>query len=419
MSVRCLKCRRPVEPRRRRDGSAPPDCRCTGDVRREVRVYAGRDPATGEKRQISRVVVGSKAAAKRLERLLLEEAAEAKALSTRGSVGHLMEAWLQGMDRMVRAGHRSPRTVQVYRGYVRKRVLPALGAVPLEELTARHLDAFYAALEDDGLSPATIRQVHAIMSAALKQARKWGWVPSNRAEDASPPGLGTRVSAAPTPEQVRALLAKAEESNPELAALLFLAATTGARRGELCGLRWSAVDLDGRALLIDRAVVDLSTEGLSEKGTKTNRARRIALDGASLAVLHRQWDRRVAAAQEAGAALAADPYVFSQAVDGSAPYRPNRVTQAFRKLRDDLGLGVSMHGLRHFMATQAIRAGTDIRTVSGRLGHAQTSTTLNVYAHLVESSDRELADRMGELLAPPGDDVGSGPGVAGGDASRA
>ena len=393
MAIRCLKCRLPVLDKKRRDDPRKM-CACTGDQRREVRVYLGRDPATGAKRYASRTVKGSKAEARRVERKMLEEERPA----SKGTVGHLLGSWLEVMDRLVRSGHRSPRTVQVYRGYVRKSIAPALGAVPLDELTATHLDDYYAGLEHD-LKPATIRQHHAILSAALKQGRKWGWC-ANVAEDATPPGLGHRVAVAPTPEQVRALLAECERRKlHELAALLFTAATTGARRGELCGLRWSAVDLEAGVVVIDRSVIDMSTAGLQFKGTKTNRARRVALDPATTAVLRRQWERRRSTAEEAGTALPADPYVFSQAVDGSAPYRPNRVTKAFAKLRSDLGLTVTMHSLRHFMATEAIRAGTDIKTVSGRLGHAQASTTLNIYAHLIESADRELAGHMGALVS--------------------
>ena len=84
---------------------------------------------------------------------------------------------------------------------------------------------------------------------------------------------------------------------------------------------------------------------------------------------------------------------------GLDPWRPGYATLAFGRLRDELGLeGVRLHDLRHFNATNLLANGTDIRTVSGRLGHADASTTLNIYAHFVERADQEAASLVGSLL---------------------
>src|SRR5207237_5567920 len=85
----------------------------------------------------------------------------------------------------------------------------------------------------------------------------------------------------------------------------------------------------------------------------------------------------------------------------AAPRRPNLATYVFRRIRHDVGLDTArLHDLRHFVATQLIGAGHDIRTVSGRLGHAQTSTTLNTYAAFLGARDQEAANQLGALLAP-------------------
>jgi integrase len=98
--------------------------------------------------------------------------------------------------------------------------------------------------------------------------------------------------------------------------------------------------------------------------------------------------------------------VFSDSPDGAAPWRPNRVTLAFRRLSDGLGInGVRLHDLRHFAATQLLAAGVPVKTVATRLGHANASTTLNVYAHHLESSDVEAAQVLGGLI----DDPSNGP----------
>jgi len=96
-----------------------------------------------------------------------------------------------------------------------------------------------------------------------------------------------------------------------------------------------------------------------------------------------------------------DAFVLSPAPDGSVPLRPNLATDVFRRIRHDVGLDTArLHDLRHFVATQLIGAGHDIRTVSGRLGHAQTSTTLNTYAAFLNARDREAANQLAALLEP-------------------
>ena len=94
-----------------------------------------------------------------------------------------------------------------------------------------------------------------------------------------------------------------------------------------------------------------------------------------------------------------DAFVFSAAPDGSAPLHPDTVTSGFQRLCRRLGLnGVRLHDLRHLHATQLLAAGVPVRTVSGRLGHANAATTLNVYAHFLDASDRQAAEVIGGLL---------------------
>jgi integrase len=98
--------------------------------------------------------------------------------------------------------------------------------------------------------------------------------------------------------------------------------------------------------------------------------------------------------------LADDPYLFSLDPDCYRPWAPDRVTKMFVSLRDRIGLKrLRLHDLRHFAATRLLAAGVPIRTVSGRLGHANAATTLGVYAHFVEASDQVAADVMGQLLS--------------------
>ncbi len=181
-----------------------------------------------------------------------------------------------------------------------------------------------------------------------------------------------------------------------------LAALTGMRRGELCALRWSDVDLDLGVLEVSRSVV-VVPGGVAEKTTKTDRSRRVALDEVGVALLEAHRVRVEAWARDAGADLADGAYVFSPDVDGSKSYRPDNVTSFFMRVRDELGFkSVRLHDLRHFTATQLIGAGVDVRTVAGRLGHSDPSLTLRVYSHVIEERDRAAAAVIGRVLGTRG-----------------
>lgn len=162
---------------------------------------------------------------------------------------------------------------------------------PGGEAAPAELDRFYRRLLAVGgprgpYAPATIRRVHGLMRRAMTQGVRWGWVSHNPAIDASPPRVPLRAMKPPSPEQVISLFRLAQESDPDLATFIVLAASSGASRGELVALRWWDLDLDHGTLTIERGVVLVNGE-LIEQGTKTHQSRRITLDEATLASLLR------------------------------------------------------------------------------------------------------------------------------------
>jgi len=178
-----------------------------------------------------------------------------------------------------------------------------------------------------------------------------------------------------------------------------VSATTGARRGELCGLRWRSADLVDATVTISRAIVEGERGALVEKDTKTHSARRIALDPQTAEELSTHRSRCAERALACGASLGEDAYVFSRSPDGTKPLVPTDVTNGFIRVRRQVGLDhVRLHDLRHFAATRLLAAGVPVRTVSGRLGHANAATTLGVYAHFLEASDRDAANTLGAVL---------------------
>ncbi len=138
------------------------------------------------------------------------------------------------------------------------------------------------------------------------------------------------------------------------------------------------------------------------KSTKTGRCHTVALTTASAAAAlaeRRGTATRVAEASQQE--LGRDEFVFSSDPLGRVPWRPSLATRRWARLREEVGIGrVRVHDLRHFVATELLTAGIDVRTVSNRLGHARTSTTLDVYWAFVPARDHEAADHLDSLLVP-------------------
>lgn len=369
----------------------------------ELRAYSGRDPITHRAVYATRTFRGGKREADEALARFVTEVGGGGHAAQDTTVGDLIREWFE-----LAKPELSPATVRGYERSIRAYILPTLGGLPLAKLRPAQLDRLYAKLrtgggEDGGpLSTATVRQVHAIIRRALQQGVRWGWLAANPAALATPPRVHPSQIEAPDPEAVIALIEAAKADDPDFGCFIYLAASTGARRGELCGLHWGAIDLEARTVTIARSVVEGVGNAIIEKDTKTHSVRRIALDETAEALLLEHRQRCLARAEDCGVDLPGNAYVFSGEPDGSRPWVPNEVTKVFIRLRNQAGLGsVRLHDLRHFSATRLLAAGVPVRTVSGRLGHRNASTTLTVYAHFVESSDRDAADKLGALLQRP------------------
>lgn len=371
-----------------------------------LRVYAGRRPGSNTPIQITKTITardknpkpgaGSRLADTELAKMATEVAKGNTATGTE-TVGDLITQWLEHCENL----GRSPTTIRKYRSIAETVVRPALGKVKLSKLTARDLDKLYATLKEKGNKPATVRRVHALIGAALHQAERWGYVDRNVARRASPPSVHAAQIEAPSPEDVQAMLVAAEKIEPTLAVFLFVAALTGARRGELCALRWTDVDFDAGTITIARSVYETPGGGWGEKGTKTHQARTIGIDDVGLEVLRRHRAAVDGLAAQLELELLPDGFVFSRSPVGAEPIRPDVVTKFTTRVAKTAGVETHLHALRHFSATQGIAAGFDPVTVGARLGHADPSITLRVYSHVLEQGDRELAAALGKTLALP------------------
>lgn len=361
------------------------------DTTWRISVELPNDPSTRKRRQATRTIRGTRKDAEvALDRLKIE-VGQGQHLGFDCTLAETIEAWMM----VVELGHTARRD---YRSAIDKHIVPRIGSLKVERLRAAHLDRFYSDLKKTGLGPARIRRVHNILSAALTQAVRWEWIARNPARDATPPEVRRTAVTAPTVDQVRAIIEKADG---ELVTWLRLDASLGARRGEICGLRWCDIDLEQREIRLPEAIVDGGPGiGIVRKPTKTGIVRVVAIDDGTTRALHQHRRMVLERALASGVSIPDDGYVFSRDVAGLTPWRPDSVTKQFGRICKALGYdtAITLRTLRHFVATQMLAAGVDPRTVAGRLGHAKPSTTLDIYAAFLPARDRGAADALGELL---------------------
>jgi integrase len=361
-----------------------------------VHVYLGADARTGKQRYLTRTVRGTKRDAEKVRAELVTQAVGGKFGETAaGTVADITERWLEHVEPDI-----SPATASAYRVYLRNWIVPRLGERKVDRLRPADLDRFYASVRKH-LSAASVLKVHSILRAALGQAVRWQMITDNPATHATPPRVTRPPVQAPTPDDVARLLAAAHAEDPEFALYLRLAAVTGARRGELCALRWDDLDLEDGQVVVARSLT-VGDKGLIEKRTKTDRVRRLALDDVTVAALREQQRFAGERARACDVDLSPKAYVFARDPEGKEPWRPDSgATGRFMRLRDQLGFkGIRLHDLRHYVATHLLEAGVPVRAVSERLGHANATTTLGIYAHAVPATDQRSADLLGDLLAP-------------------
>ena len=345
-------------------------------------------------KQVQQTFRGTKTAARKVLKKL--DAPPPLSLSSDARIfGDLLDEWMA----FQKSRRRAPKTLDEARREIDTRIRPRLGDIPVSDLTAQDLDSAYSAWQAEGLADSTVHRHAAVISSALSQGVKWGWLDDSPARKATAPSAApARELVTPTPAQVAKLIKAAESDDPIMAAAIALAFVTGARRGELCALRWSDVDLETGSVRIEKSLSQVG-ERLTVKTTKTGRGRTVAMDDRSLALLrhHRKWQEDLA--HRALSPLVDDPYVLSDNANGARPLSPSKVTDRFTALRVVAKVrGVRFHDLRHASVSEQLAAGVDPATVSARAGHASTRMTLDRYAHALPGRGQAAAAVMGALL---------------------
>jgi integrase len=364
----------------------------------ELIVEAGRDPVTGKRRQASRIFNGTLTEAKKARAALITEVSKGRHTGTKATLNDLFDDWIVELKRK----GRSPNTVHGYEKIYNHNIKPTLGRLAVTKVTTKTLTDLYGEHQRRGLSARSVHHIHGCLSSMFTQACRWGWRDSNPAQWAEPPSIPNITPVVPTPEEVRALIDAAEQSRrPEYARAILVAATTGLRRAELCGLRrWRDLDLERGLMRVSTSVVLLPGRPLGEIPTKNRRVRMLAVDDLTASVLRAQIQMVEERAHAAGVELVADPYVFTDAADGSEPWKPDAVSRYFARLRARIGLEhLDFHYLRKFMETYGQEMGYSVSQVAMRAGHDPTVAAKH-YSGRVAETDRALAKAVASLLMP-------------------
>lgn len=256
-----------------------------------------------------------------------------------------------------------------------------------------------------GLDPRTVAYVHTILHRAFKDAVRWGRLARNPADAADPPRVDQHSGGVQAWDAVtlRRFLDGSRAAQDRLYPLCALLATTGMRRGEALGLRWSDVDLTTGRLRVVQTVIQIGGK-VALGDPKTARGRRaIKLDKATVAILRAHRHTMNQKRLQVGPDFTDQDLVFHHP-DGSWLH-PDSVSATFVRRIASLGLpALTLHGLRHTWATLALEQGVHPRVVQERLGHATIAITLGIYSHVSPTLHDEAAQAIADLLLPPAAD---------------
>ena len=358
-----------------------------------LEVFLGRDD-NGKRRRHTETVRGKKSDAQRRLREILANLDHGIAPPRqRYKLAQWMELWMNDMV----IPNRKQKTIDRYEGVIRLHVVPDLGHVEIDKLTPVQVQSLESRLlRDKKMAPRGVQMVHNVLSGALKHALRMDLISRNPIASVSPPAVVKREAASPTELQVKSLLATAQAERHYLWPCIHLIAYTGMRRGEALGLKWSQVHLDNKELRVNVSLV-VTARGLALDEPKTPNAKRVVnLDDGTVAVLREHRRRQVELAQQLGMGL--PEMVFPR--EGSDEwYHPNTLRNALDRLAKNAGCpGVTLRSLRHFHATVTLKNRQNIAVVSKRLGHANVSITMDVYAHVLPGWQQEAADAFAEAM---------------------
>jgi integrase len=307
------------------------------------------------------------------------------------TVGEFLNQWIE-----LHANQLKPSTLYSYSRNIRSNLIPYIGHVKLQELRPAHVQTLYGQLLERGLAHRSVHYAGSVLSNAIKYAVDVeGLLLSNPVSKVPKPnGVGT----IPTPwnfTELSQFLATAKTHR--LYFYFHLSAYTGARRGELCALRWS--DFDGNTITINKSRTKAGNEVVELNSTKggTNGQRRVALDPETVDAFNSHRKRQLIERMAIGGAWTETGYVFTR--EDGLPIDLHTPTHLFSKIAGKAGLRhIRLHDLRHLHATELLRLGEPLHVVAQRLGHRDAMVTATVYAHVSDQQAETASSKFANAV---------------------
>lgn len=301
---------------------------------------------------------------------------------------------------------------------LRRNLLPYIGNVPIKDISTQRLNALYDELSrmkvkrgqkmkdgtvrvtegDKCISPKTVREYYSFISAVLEQAVQDRIIAINPAHASKPPKKKKPNVRAFEPSDIQAIRTAALKIPLKWQIMIDLFLVSGCRRGELAGLEWERVDFTKNQIEISKEVCYTSERGIYIDTPKTSSSVRfIALPKETMDKLKAFRREQMELRLLLGDRWTESDFVFTASEGG--PINPTYITSYLRKFSDRNGLPhINPHAFRHTAASLLIASGNDVVAVSDMLGHAEVSTTLNIYSHAIEAARQRTAETMSNIL---------------------
>ena len=355
-------------------------------------VLSHRDPLSGEQVRSFHTIEAKtkKRAEKARDELIKDLERKGAAYTSKETLAEFLEQFVKYKEN---SGAIERSTINHYRKQARV-ICRYIGGTRLSEVGIPEVSRWMTQMIEEGYAPRSVAKPYGVLRQAMKHAVALDLVTKNPCDFCKPPKIQRKKMQVLNREERTRMLKLAQEAEPEpLALAVELALTTGMRRGEVCGLRWS--DLGDGTITVNRAIsLDSGTPYIKEPKTQGSR-RTIPLTKRLYAVLRAVEKDRRYVASELGVPFG-DPYILGTPDPKSRPYHPTRLTREFKSFCKMNGFDLTFHDLRHTFATMMIAGGTDVRTVASYLGHSNVAMTLNTYAEVDPDAKLAAIDKIDE-----------------------
>ncbi len=331
--------------------------------------------------------------AAKLARVIQAKADGLPVTNDRITFGQFLDKWLEDS---VKSSVREA-TYYRYTREVRLHIEPTLGKIKLARLSPGDIQALMNGKLKEGLSPASVRHMHAVIRRALEQAYQWQLVPRNVAKLVRPPRVQRYEAKTLSPEQAAAFLEAVK--GDKLEALYTVAMALGLRRGEALALKWEDIDMEAGTLRVRHTLKSLPGGGWDLTEPKSRQSRRtLGLPQFALAALRDHRKRQLEEKLKQGKQWQDHGFVFTSVI--GTPLDGDNVYKLFRRLLKDNSLpDIRFHDLRHSCASLLLAKGISPRVIMETLGHSQISLTMDTYSHVMPVLMKEAADAMDAILA--------------------